>query len=185
VTFVDAMDSGTAAYRAIAFGDFAGGTWMAMGDGGRLSTTTDGTTYSELTALALVGAAWGPGTSGSADGGAGVFMGIVGANLEVTSNGGSSWTVAEMGPGSLDSVIYAGGQYVAIGSGNALTSPDGTHWTAHAEAQLGGSIAYGNGLYVACGGTSCWYSTDGATWTPASVPSGDSNALQSVAFGEN
>jgi hypothetical protein len=179
ITWTDATDSETGAYRSLAFGDFAGGTWLAMGDGGRISTTTDGLNYTELTALALVGATWGP--SG--------FVGIVGANLESSADGGVSWTVVGTAPGTLESVIYANGQYVAVGSGNSLTSPDGTTWTPHPEAQLGGSIAYGDGLYATCGGNSCstccWYSKDGAAWTTATVPSGDSNALQSVAFGSN
>jgi hypothetical protein len=176
VTYVDATDTGTAAYRSIAFGALGGGTWMAMGDGGRLSTTTNGTTYTELSALALSGATWGDG----------VFIGVVGANLESSSDGGVSWTVASTAPASLDSVTYADGQFVAVGSGNALTSPDGVHWSTHSEPQLGGSITYGNGVYATCGGSCsncCWYSPDGATWSPASVPSGDANALQSVTFG--
>jgi hypothetical protein len=177
VTYVDATDTGTAAYREIAFGDLAGGTWMAMGDGGRLSTTTDGTTYAELPAITLSGATWGNG----------VFVGVVGANLESTSDGGSTWTVVGTAPGSLDSVTYANGQFVAVGSGNAMTSPDGTSWTPHTEPKLGGSVTYGNGVYATCGGgscsTCCWYSEDGAIWSTASVPSGDANALQSVAFG--
>jgi hypothetical protein len=174
VTYVDATDTGTGAYRSLAFGDYAGGTWMAMGDGGRLSTTTDGTTYSELSSIALAGATWGEG----------FFTGVVGDAIEASSDGGSSWTMSTTAPGSLDSVIYAGGQYVAIGSGNALTSSDGNHWTTHAATGLGGSVAYGNGVYAACSGSSCWYSADGVTWAPATVPSSDANALQSVAFGE-
>jgi hypothetical protein len=177
VTFTDAPDTGTAAYRFLAYGGYAGGTWMAMGDGGRLSTTTDGTHYTEQNPLALGGATYGP--TG--------FLGIVSANLEVSGDGGGSWTVAGTAPGPLESVTYAGGQYVAVGSGNASTSPDGTHWTSHAVSRIGGSIAYGNGVYAACGGndcsTCCWVSADGASWTAATVPSGDVNALEAVAFG--
>jgi len=77
---------------------------------------------------------------------------------------------------TLNDVIYANGQYVAVGAnGSVQTSPDGITWTARGAINVAyqlQSIAYGGGRYVAVavdGGNSGWSfdSADAITWSAA------------------
>jgi hypothetical protein len=93
--------------------------------------------------------------------------------------------------GSANKIIFAGGQFVAVGTdagGNTrvLTSTDSYTWTARTNP-WGSSfqptqIAYGAGVYVVVGtGGAIMSSPDGITWT--SRTSGTSNGLNGVTFG--
>lgn len=78
--------------------------------------------------------------------------------------------------------VYAGGSWVAVGSGGLLaSSPDGRNWTAH---DLGfprynlRAVTYGNGTWAAAGGTTVadsgraaiLSSVGGQIWTPHDLP---------------
>jgi hypothetical protein len=105
------------------------------------------------------------------------------------------WLTRESGiTGSLNSVTYANGQFVAVGDG-ILTSPDGAIWT---QRMVQGTIdplydlSYGEGLFVAVGGHGLGFpgepgaatvltSPDGVIWIDRTAPA--TNALLSVAYG--
>lgn len=68
----------------------------------------------------------------------------------------------------LRSVVYGGGQFVAVGvSGTIITSPDGSTWTVQNSPTTNNlrSVAYGGGQYVAAGeGGVAMTSPDGVNW---------------------
>ncbi len=81
-------------------------------------------------------------------------------------------------------VIYAGGQYVAVGSGgNVRTSPDGNVWTDRSTGKTEAlqSIIWTGSQYLAVGdGGVILVSADGAAWTARS--SGITTPLLTVAY---
>jgi hypothetical protein len=93
---------------------------------------------------------------------------------------------------SLDGVVYAGGQFVAVGrhstgvgyTGIVLTSSDGMTWTdqsATAAITIGlDALAWGAGHFVAFG-TAPNVSSDGVHWTPEN--DGTTDAISALAFG--
>jgi len=93
---------------------------------------------------------------------------------------------------ALKSVIYGGGQFVAVGAREfyeanpttILTSTDGETWTYRTPAEgVTGSIAvaYGNGKYVTCNTSEKGqYSTDGINWVYSSMPTA---SYTDMAFG--
>lgn len=109
-------------------------------------------------------------------GNSGVIMRYDAVRTEVTHP-----TAAASFVGTWNDVIYAGGQYVAVGAtGTVQTSPDGITWTARSgfnTAYAFTSVAYGGGKYVVVGGDGggtgnggSYWSSDGATWTFANLP---------------
>jgi hypothetical protein len=81
-----------------------------------------------------------------------------------------AWTPRNSGSlYNLQGVTYGNGTFVAVGWGNAITSPDGVGWTSRASG-TGNGVTYGNDTFVAVGGGG-WVltSTDGVMWTPSSV----------------
>ncbi len=73
----------------------------------------------------------------------------------------------------LNGVVYAGGQFVAVGdNGTILTGPDGSTWTSRTSPTGNDlySVAYGNSRFVAVGNAgSAIYSSDGVTWSNSSL----------------
>ena len=168
--------------------------YIAVGQQGSLGTTARvaGTTGSRLDS----GLAWFPVTSTVMNSSAwngiaygdGKFVAVAssGTNMVATSQFGESAWTARAAPHYCYSVIYAGGQFVAVGQGCAMTSPDGITWTSRTvpENNLWWGLTYGNGLYVTVsyvGTNRVMTSPDGITWTARKVPNGD---WYSVAFGD-
>lgn len=93
--------------------------------------------------------------------------------VELSTNG-TDWISGHLGtePSFVPAgVAWGDGQYVVIGSGATLTSPDGVTWTEHAS-DLGSSlyaITYANGRFVAGGDALLAYSDDGVEWTPGTA----------------
>ncbi len=68
----------------------------------------------------------------------------------------------------LQSLIYAGGQFVASGHSAFMVSPDGVNWQKHDAPETGPFIAtaFGNGTLVSVGlSKTILTSPDGMTWT--------------------
>jgi hypothetical protein len=109
----------------------------------------------------------------------------------VTSADGLNWTAQNAGATRhLADVIYAAGQFVAVGSlynasgvhSLALTSPDGEVWTERpTDSRAWKAITYGNGLFVAVGDHTIDRSPDGITWTRCTPRFYDD--LHGIAFG--
>lgn len=104
----------------------------------------------------------------------GAFVGV-GATQIVQSVDGNLWTnsVAVTNTGTLTSITYGNGRYVAGGESRTVwTSVDGVNWTNPAPelstpyfADV--AVAYGNGAFVAVAGNSgdVLTSFDGSNWT--------------------
>jgi len=92
----------------------------------------------------------------------------------LTSPDGITWTARNgvTNWGRVGNMIFAGGQFVAVGS-TINTSPDGITWTRRTAAGGYTDIAYGLNRYVAAGASSFGstengriaHSPDGITWT--------------------
>jgi hypothetical protein len=99
---------------------------------------------------------------------------------------------------SLLGIAYGKNQFVAVGAGTILTSPDGATWTTRVNPPGNDltCVAYGNDLFVAVGadfsagigpnsisGCTILTSPDGITWT--SRTSGTPNGLTGIAYGNH
>jgi len=100
----------------------------------------------------------------------------------LTSPDGNTWTGRDSTlTGSINSVFYLNGNYLAIGPAgsttNLITSPDGVTWTRRtAGTSTFNAAAYGASTYVVVsvsGGNGAFYSTDLVTWTGATTLGGD------------
>lgn len=112
--------------------------------------------------------------------GAGVFVSVgttaadgATSNAIYSRDGGKSWTLTLL-PASVvwRSVIYANGQFIAVGPAAVAVSADGITWTAKTAVPVTPkAIAYGAGLYIAAGtGSSAYTSPDLVTWTARTLP---------------
>lgn len=102
-----------------------------------------------------------------------------------TSASGIDWAPVAGITADFESVIFANGQFLAVGSDGAIfTSPDGLAWTPRnstISTRLIGA-AYGNGRYVVVGTRGrVLSSATGVNWTRQ--VSGTPDRLESVAFG--
>jgi hypothetical protein len=67
----------------------------------------------------------------------------------------------------LSGIIWTGSQFVAVGGGNALTSPDGVNWTQHTMPNSANDIAWSGTQFVAVGNNgngNIIVSADGINW---------------------
>lgn len=168
--------------------------WVAVGAGGLIATSSDGTTWtkrtsgttSDFTAVAYGNSVW---------------VAVTNAGTIYTSSDGTSWSAASS-PGFSSAVIFdvAYGMssdgttpiFVAVGQGGRIryaTDPTGT-WSAASAPGFGTSIVYGvfygGGNWVAVGASPyVRYTTDPTgTWSaPTSV--GFSAAANAVHYGNS
>lgn len=92
-----------------------------------------------------------------------------------TSTDGISWTSRTMsiqGNGNFR-LIYAGNQFVQVGSSSAgnSTSPDGITWTTRSNFISSSvyGITYANGYYIVAASPKTLYSTDGIIWGVSAI----------------
>ena len=129
--------------------------------------------------------------------GAGTILIVDGSGAACSStNGGESWTTAEIGGGVDSSPLWTGEQFMAWGGQTAYSSPDGVNWSAQPvepSVQIGAAaIAPQTGTIVAVrGGWNVWYedqefyrSADGLSWETldAGAYTG-SHPIRAIAFG--
>jgi hypothetical protein len=116
-------------------------------------------------------------------------------NQVMTSIDGENWTsrTSPAGTRMWFKIIWAGGQFVAVGASGSggsrvMTSPDGIIWTIRNAANVNGAwlgLAYGNNIYVAVANTSAgaekqmMKSGDAITWQEVNGPN---QAWTSVAY---
>ena len=95
--------------------------WVAVGDGGRVLTSPDGTTWS-------LGTSNTPQNLQGITRGSTVFVAVGDSGTVITSVDGVSWTAQSISGTNLNAVT-AGAQFVAVGdNGVIFTSVDGTTW---------------------------------------------------------
>lgn len=168
--------------RAIVIGN---GLWVAVGDNGRLLTSTDGAVWStrvsgfDTTSILCV-------TYGG-----GLFVAGGGDGKLATSPDGITWTQRTSGFGAdvIRSIAHNGSLFVAVGDGGKLfTSTNGTSWTQRTSSfgsiETIMEVVYANGLWVAVGASGkIVTSTNGTSWTLRAdgiVP----NQFRGVAYGD-
>lgn len=90
---------------------------------------------------------------------------------------GTQWTARTSGTSAaLNGVVWTGTQFVAVGSGTSLTSPDGITWTSHTAPASLYSVAWTGKKLVATvssnsvSAAAYYTSTDGITWTSGTLP---------------
>ncbi len=170
--------AGASDLRALAFG----GRFVAGGVGGSMYSSTDGATWSAVTAV----------TSNALNGGAYyITYKMVGDNgTVITSADAATWAVQSSGTTQNLYAIAANGfsLNVAVGAnGTILTSPDGVTWSVAVSGTTRDLYAvnystYNNGTWIAVGaGGTILKSADGITW--ASVASNVTADLRGVANG--
>jgi hypothetical protein len=160
----------------LVFTEQAGGRFVSANDNGARSSSPDGVrwTYStgaeasKSTLLAF---------------GNGLGVGVGGADVVISADGGATWTAAPALSVAAESLVFARGHFTAVAVGHVLTSTDARTWTDQAVAGIGGnSLAYGHGAYVLVDNTGgLKRSTDSTTWTP--VLARGNNGFSWVTFG--
>lgn len=160
---------------------------VAYGIGGTCNTYNfaysddGGTTWIGLnidSLKSIVGVCWGDGQ----------FVAVNGGTDAYTSPDGINWTKRTSPSGSMNSVSYGNGLYVAPGDQNLQTSPDGITWTSRTvpePTQYYDRAAYGNGVWVMTSNNATQKivtSLDGITWTGRDHPTGGSVKPEGVSY---
>jgi hypothetical protein len=160
--------------RRLAFGN---DRFVAVGDRGRRATSPDGLTWQEAPDVkavdTLVDVAFGKG----------VFVGVGLHGLRMTSADGLRWTDRQLGEEGehLNSIVWAGDRFVAVGMGATWTSPDGRAWKRTPNTDAPVTMTFGNGHFVG----SNWRgrllrSDDAITWREVHK---NEHHFEAVAFG--
>jgi hypothetical protein len=169
--------SGTTATLA-AVDTGVGGLLAAVGAGGTLITSTNGTSWttrSTGTSQDLHFVRWGGGR----------FVAVGDAGTILTSATGTAWTLQNSGTtAALHAVEWTGSQYVAAGaSGTLLASTDGTFWTPRSSGTTVALRALrwtsDNRLIAVGAGGAIFLSADGASWQ--AQPTGATADLRALA----
>jgi hypothetical protein len=99
--------------------------------------------------------------------GKGVFVGVGLHGLRMHTADGREWSEPERGAEGehLNTVLFTGDAFVAIGAGATFRSTDGKAWERHANKNAPTAAVYGDGKFVG----SLWkgkivVSTDGIEW---------------------
>ena len=138
----------TTTINEVTYGD---GLYVAVGQSGKMTTSTDGTTWTTRTS------GFGTNTINGVTFGDGLYVAVGNSGTMTTSTDGTTWTTRTSGFGTtaIRGVTYGDGVYVAGGDdGTLTTSTDGTTWTTRTSG-FGATdirgVAFGDGLYVAVG----------------------------------
>ena len=103
----------------------------------------------------------------------GAFVAVGSGNVILASQDGVVWSVSSpLVSTAVASMVYGGGQFVAVGGNVAATSPDGVVWTVHPlpSSALPRSVVWTGTRYVAVGYHCILTSEDGVEWTPQALP---------------
>ncbi len=162
--------------------DGASGKFVAVGDGGRIITSTDR------------GVNWTLATSNTVNNLRGVAHGngtwvAVGANntIQYTTDPAGSWQSATSITGNFETVAYGNGTWIAAGNvGNICTSTDAANWSCSIPngAINWNGLAFGDGAFVLAGASGAVFSTTngGTSWFNKTTLG---EGYQKVGFGAN
>lgn len=166
--------SGKNVLRRLAWG---GGRFVGVGDRGRRATSTDMKEWADAPAVraidTLVDVAFGNG----------LFVGVGLNGLRMFSRDGLTWENRQTGEEGehLNTVVWIGSRFVAIGAGATYSSPDGQSWERHPNHDAPLAVAYGGGVFVGSSWKGrLWRSTDAISWQQ--VYKADQH-LEAIAFG--
>ncbi len=160
--------------RRLAFGN---GTWVGVGDRGRISASPDAKTWKDAEGTkaidTLVDIAFGNG----------VFVGVGLHGLRRASADGLTWSDPLRGPEGehLNSVVFTGQQFVTVGAGATYFSPDGKEWQRTPNHDAPTTAVFGGGVFLGA----AWKgrllrSTDAVEWREAHKCE---HHVEAVAFG--
>jgi hypothetical protein len=149
---------GKSILRRVALGN---GRFVGVGDSGRRAVSTNGRKWDDAAGVraldTLVDVAFGKG----------VFVGVGLHGLRMTSEDGLRWTDRQVGEEGehLNSILWTGESFVAVGLGATWLSADGRKWRRHANRDAPLTAAHGGGIFVGAH----WKgrilrSTDAITW---------------------
>jgi len=181
-TYLPALTAQTSGTTSILWSvTYGNNTFVAVGNGGVVRTSTDGETWTPQTAATvapLLGVTYGNNT----------FVAVGGGGNVRTSADGVTWTVQASGiTTTLYGVTYGNNTFVAVGNGGTvLTSADGVTWASQASGTEDtlSDVVYGNNTFVAVDqGGGVLTSADGVTWTVQA--SEITTALLGVTYGNN
>lgn len=132
---------GKAILRRLAYGN---DRFVGVGDVGRRSASTDGWKWDDAPDVKAID------TLVDVTFGKGVFVGVGLHGLRMRSEDGLKWTDRQVGDEGehLNSILWAGDRFVAIGMKATYTSPDGAKWERHAVQQGPLTAAFGNGVFI-------------------------------------
>jgi hypothetical protein len=188
----------------IAIGNSCSNGCAATNTGKNIFTSPDGNTWTQRTSSLTTGLKSIACSSSSC-----VVVGESNtiASVVLTSTDGITWSVGSLPggfttsyTGGLNSVTWAGTQYIATGIARTtnlptmITSADGVTWTSKTYTASAIStvarpvtfepvVSYNNGRYIVAQGTEIFLSTDAATWTKYTSGESGINYFNKVIFG--
>ena len=172
---------------------FGGSTFVAVGAGGTILTSSDGATWTDQTAANT--SATGGADLNAVCYGAGTFMAVGAGGKVITSKDGTTWTQKTSAGHDLTAVAYGNIDFVAVGreegvGGYLYTSTDGAATWSSPYVVSGyylNGICYGSKFLVVgdsdITNAKVLTSFDGSNWTDHSTAS-DQN-LYPVCYGDN
>jgi hypothetical protein len=116
--------------------------------------------------------------------GAGVVVGIDGAEVALSRDAGQTWRHTATLDSTGGGLVFAQGHFSYLATDAVYTSTDGSTWERHvATGVRPSSLAYGHGTYVAVGAHQWHRSPDGIVWPPPTQDTSQTNAFEWVTFG--
>jgi hypothetical protein len=169
----------TSSLTAIAW---AGTQFVVAGSGGAILTSADGVNWTARSS--------GTTASFSAVGASSslIVACTQGTTGVYTSADGINWTYAGSSMSGANSIIYAGGKWVAAGFHMAATSTDGMNWTQVTVPANLSKVIYDGVRYVASGGDrwgnpAIFTSADGLSWSAKTIYQSHLSIARSPASG--
>ncbi|MED5374655.1 MAG: hypothetical protein VX899_26795 [Myxococcota bacterium] len=142
--------------RAMAF---SGGTYVAVGDSGKVSATTDGSTWQIEHHLNV-------GDLGAVAGHGQTFVAVGDGGTVVTStDGAQTWSLLSVGSADLSGVVWAQDRFVAGGGGQLHSSLDGTTWSSVNAGPDRPVLAVGPQIFALSGASVLLSEDGGFSWT--------------------
>lgn len=128
--------------RRVAFGK---GKFVGVGDRGRVSLSPNGQdNWRDVPNTKALD------TFADVAFGNGVFVGVGLNGLRMKTKDGQNWTHSQRGEEGehLNSIVFTGKQFVAVGSGVTYFSPDGEQWKREPNHNAPQTATFGNEIYV-------------------------------------
>ena len=134
------------------------GLFVGVGDRGRRAASKDGLHWDDAPGVKAIDTLVdvGFGTPGGVKDGAGgkdgkcLFVGVGLNGLRMSTTDGLKWGGRVVGDEGehLNSILWAGDRFVAVGMGATYFSPDGEKWDRRDNKDAPLAVAYGKGLFV-------------------------------------
>ena len=168
--------SGKNMLRRVCFGN---DRFVAVGDRGRRAASPDGKEWTDAPNVKAID------TLIDVTFGNGIFVGVGLHGLRMSSEDGVKWSERLAGEEGehINSVLWTGDRFVAVGQGATYISPDGLKWDRHPNKNAPLIAVYGNGQFIG----SHWrgrilQSADAVTWRDLFQAE---HHIEALAFGDS